>query len=118
VQARIDSATRQPVADGGWVTNAGESFTIAATAGRPLLVLTRTYAPRASAITPSLNGTAMPSLPIAANPERFQTILLGSADGRGVRERNVVTVAVDWPDAREYSSFHYWAMQPAVPAKR
>lgn len=112
LQIRTDSVAGRSVGDGGWVTDGAESFEIGAEAGRPLLLLMRTYAPRGSAVDVSVNGAAAVPVTLAPNSDRFQTVLIAQLDGPPVLARNAVTVRCRWPEAREFASYHYWALQP------
>jgi len=118
VEVRRDPVTREPAGDGGWVMGGGERFVISATAGRPLLVLMRTFAPQATSLVPSLNGAVMPPFPVAPDADQFQTILLFSAQGDRVLDRNRIEVTMNRPAGETYASFHYWAMQPATGTTR
>lgn len=118
VMVRRDAATGEPAADAGWITNGGERFIVAARAGRPLLVLMRTFAAEPTSIVPMLNGTALAPFPVSPDPGQFQTILLFSADGAGVLDHNRIQVSAHWPSAEAYASFHYWVMQPVEKGPR
>lgn len=112
IQARMDSSTRRAAADGGWVLSGGETFILRADPGERLAILMRTYAPRSSAVLVRVNGAPYGKVPISSNPDRFQTILLVELPREAVQEINRVEVECAWPAATEYSSYHYWALQP------
>ncbi len=112
VQIHHDSMVRQVIGDGGWVLNGSESFILKARPGQPLVVMMRTFAPRSSGISVTMNGEELDQVPIAAQPSRFQTILIAQVGADKVKERNRFRVTCNWPSAREYSSYHYWAFQP------
>jgi len=112
LQVRTDSVLNRVIGDGGWVTGGSESFWIRALEARPIVILMRTYAPRASGIDVEFNGVKLGRVPIAPNLGRFQTILVAQQTGSLVRTRNRVTVSCAWPDAPEFSSYHYWVLQP------
>ncbi|MEK7477335.1 MAG: hypothetical protein AAB152_17065 [Candidatus Coatesbacteria bacterium] len=113
LQVRTDSVLNRVIGDGGWVTSGGEAFDVRATAGRPLLVMMRTFAPRGSAVEVACNGVMLGCVNIAPNPDRFQTILVAEQDGSLVKTRNRMTVSCGWPDSSEFASYHYWILQPA-----
>jgi hypothetical protein len=113
IQARSDPSSGEAVGDGGWVINGSETFTVRARPNHPLILLMRTFAPRPSAIRISINGFGLDAVPIAAQAERFQTIIAAQALSERVLESNRISITCDWPRAAEYSSFHYWALQPS-----